>query len=62
MNRGRFVETGKARDVFLNPQDPYTQKLIEAEPRIDQPRRYGLPVSQHAPGITGLKVDGECRI
>jgi peptide/nickel transport system ATP-binding protein len=62
MNRGRFVETGNARDVFLNPQDPYTQKLIEAEPRIDQPRRYGLPVSQHAPSIRGLNVDGECRI
>ncbi|MBL8583679.1 MAG: ABC transporter ATP-binding protein [Rhizobiaceae bacterium] len=42
MHRGRFVETGKAREVFRNPQDPYTQKLIAAEPRIDQPRRYGL--------------------
>jgi len=42
MNRGRFVETGTAREVFRNPRDPYTRRLIEAEPRIDQPRRYGV--------------------
>lgn len=47
MNRGKFVETGKARDVFRNPQDPYTKRLIDAEPRIDQPRRYGLRL-EHA--------------
>ncbi|MCC6204202.1 MAG: ABC transporter ATP-binding protein [Hyphomicrobiales bacterium] len=42
MNKGRFVETGSAREVFRNPQAPYTRRLIDAEPRIDQPRRYGL--------------------
>jgi ABC-type oligopeptide transport system ATPase subunit len=45
MHKGRFVETGNARDVFRNPQDPYTRRLIDAEPRIDQPRRYGLRVA-----------------
>jgi ABC-type glutathione transport system ATPase component len=41
MYRGNFVETGSAREVFRNPQHAYTKKLIDAEPRIDQPRRYG---------------------
>jgi len=41
MYRGNFVETGTAADVFTNPQHAYTRKLIEAEPSIDQPRRYG---------------------
>ena len=44
MHRGRFVETGKARDVFRAPRDAYTRQLIDAEPRINQPRRYGLAV------------------
>ena len=42
MYRGNFVETGRARDVFRSPRHAYTQRLIEAEPRIDQPRRYGI--------------------
>jgi peptide/nickel transport system ATP-binding protein len=41
MYRGNFVETGTAVDVFRNPQHAYTRKLIDAEPSIDQPRRYG---------------------
>ncbi|MCO5070906.1 MAG: ABC transporter ATP-binding protein [Rhizobiaceae bacterium] len=44
MHRGRFVETGKARDVFRAPRDAYTRQLIDAEPRINQPRRYGVAV------------------
>ena len=42
MSEGRFVELGTAREVFRNPKHPYTKQLIEAEPRLDQPRRYGL--------------------
>ncbi len=53
MHRGAFVETGKARDVFGNPSHSYTQTLIAAEPRIDQPRRYGL-VSASGSAIEAL--------
>ncbi len=28
MNRGKIVETGTAQQVFMNPVDPYTQKLV----------------------------------
>ncbi|ALM52004.1 ABC transporter ATP-binding protein [Halomonas huangheensis] len=32
MQKGRIVEQGLARDVFLNPQDAYTRQLLEAIP------------------------------
>jgi ABC-type oligopeptide transport system ATPase subunit len=35
MNKGMIVEQGPCRDVFANPQDPYTQTLLAAIPRID---------------------------
>lgn len=35
MNKGLIVEAGPAEQVYGNPQDPYTQKLIESIPRID---------------------------
>lgn len=34
MNRGKIVEIGKTEDVFNHPQDPYTQKLLNAAPLI----------------------------
>ncbi|MGR3760573.1 ABC transporter ATP-binding protein [Roseobacteraceae bacterium NS-SX3] len=32
MKAGEIVETGPAADIFANPQHPYTQKLLAAEP------------------------------
>lgn len=37
MNRGEVVEQGSAREVIDNPQDPYTQELINAVPQIGVP-------------------------
>lgn len=34
MEKGRFVESGSADDVILNPQEPYTQRLINDVPKI----------------------------
>jgi peptide/nickel transport system ATP-binding protein len=34
MNKGRIVESGLAEEVYHRPQNPYTQKLIEAIPAI----------------------------
>ena len=42
MYRGAFVETGPASEIFNRPTHPYTKKLLDADPRIDQPRRHGL--------------------
>ena len=32
MQKGEIVETGPTREIFSNPQHPYTQKLLAAEP------------------------------
>lgn len=32
MNAGQIVETGNAAEVYRNPQNPYTRKLIDAAP------------------------------
>jgi microcin C transport system ATP-binding protein len=32
MQRGEIVETGPTREIFENPQHPYTKKLLSAEP------------------------------
>lgn len=34
MNQGRIVESGGVGQVLLEPQDPYTTKLLEASPRL----------------------------
>ncbi len=36
MKDGRIVEQGDADDVFERPQDPYTQRLLTALPRLSQ--------------------------
>jgi ABC-type glutathione transport system ATPase component len=35
MYRGRIVETGSTEQVFGDPQDPYTQKLLASTPRLE---------------------------
>ncbi len=37
MYGGKIVEIAKALDLFNHPKHPYTQALIEAIPKIDQP-------------------------
>ena len=34
MYLGSIVEQGKPQDIFKNPQDSYTKKLIDAIPKI----------------------------
>ena len=38
MNKGKLVETGRAEDVYMNPQDDYTKALLAAVP-VPDPRR-----------------------
>ncbi|TCD54266.1 ABC transporter ATP-binding protein [Alloscardovia theropitheci] len=37
MNGGEIVERGSAKDVFFNPQHPYTKKLLAAAPSLLHP-------------------------
>ena len=34
MNAGKIVEIGTTRDIFSNPQHPYTQQLLQAAPLL----------------------------
>ena len=34
MNAGKIVEIGNTRDIFTNPQHPYTQQLLQAAPML----------------------------
>ena len=36
MKDGKVVERGTADDIFQRPQDPYTQRLLTALPRLEQ--------------------------
>ncbi len=44
MNQGRIVEQGRTADVFADPQDPYTRRLLAAEPKgRPEPAPEGAP-------------------
>ena len=34
MEHGKFVESGKAEDVIINPKEPYTKRLLSDVPKI----------------------------
>ncbi|WKL03306.1 ATP-binding cassette domain-containing protein [Paenibacillus amylolyticus] len=43
MKEGQIVETGTTTEIFANPKHPYTIRLLNALPRLDQkksPNRY----------------------
>ncbi len=43
MYAGRIVETGSVRDLFTDPQHPYTRGLLSCTPRLDDPTQGALP-------------------
>jgi peptide/nickel transport system ATP-binding protein len=45
MNKGLYVETGDVHQIFADPKDVYTQKLLAAVPRLDRPERKGVPLA-----------------
>jgi oligopeptide/dipeptide ABC transporter ATP-binding protein len=55
MYAGEVVEYGPMRDVFRNPQHPYTQKLLECDPaRIKQVSRYLPVISGQLPDLVDI--------
>ncbi len=49
MYAGRCVESGSVRDVFYNPQHPYTWGLLASIPAPDRPRTRRLPSIKGTP-------------
>jgi len=55
MYLGRIVETGETKDVFENPQHPYTQALISAIPVADPTRPLKpVPLNDELPNPLSL--------
>jgi oligopeptide/dipeptide ABC transporter ATP-binding protein len=55
MYAGRIIERGTARELYANPQHPYTLGLLHSVPRLDEPRRARLhPIEGQPPDLTRL--------
>jgi oligopeptide transport system ATP-binding protein len=67
MYGGRFVETASTRDLFRDPQHPYTQALLKAVPRVDEHEHHrlmaidGLPPKLNVP-FTGCAFEPRCTV
>ena len=59
MYAGKIVETAKVKEIFDNPQHPYTQALVASIPRLhDQPKR--LPVIEGTPPRLQIEESEGC--
>ena len=66
MYAGRIVEQGPTRQIFKNPQHPYTWSLLQSIPRIDETKHEKLlTISGLPPDLTnpppGCKFHPRCR-
>ncbi len=57
MYAGRIVESGAARDIFKNPQHPYTAGLLSSMPRLDEDKATRLAtIPGQPPNLQRLPV------
>src|SRR5438309_1530517 len=66
MYAGRIVEQGPTREIFKNPQHPYTWSLLRSIPRLDEAKHEKLlAISGLPPDLTnpppGCKFHPRCR-
>lgn len=59
MYAGRVVEEGDVRQIFRNPQHPYTQGLLNSIPKIDGERKRLQPIEGNVPSLK--KMPAGCR-
>jgi len=52
MEKGVLVECGEVRQIFENPQHPYTCKLMEATRALEKPSAVKIPFDLSARGMT----------
>ena len=58
MYAGRMVEYGHTNDVLMDPLMPYTQGLVEAIPRIEDPAHHRLAVIPGQISIDHIRTPG----
>jgi len=46
MHRGRIVEIGSAEAVYRTPAHPYTRRLLDAVPVVDEAERHDMPAPE----------------
>ncbi|WP_026692291.1 ABC transporter ATP-binding protein [Peribacillus kribbensis] len=51
MYAGKIVETGSRREIFYNPQHPYTRGLLRSVPRLDADDAELLPIDGSPPDL-----------
>ncbi|EJN57052.1 ABC transporter ATP-binding protein [Halogranum rubrum] len=54
MYAGEIVERASARELFSNPQHPYTQGLIASTPRLDAPDDELTPIQGNVPDLIDI--------
>lgn len=55
MYAGKIVESGVSSEIYHHPRHPYTQGLLQAVPRLDQPRLAKLkPIYGQPPDLANL--------
>ncbi|WP_067926425.1 ABC transporter ATP-binding protein [Alicyclobacillus shizuokensis] len=54
MYAGRIVEEGPVRQIFRNPQHPYTQGLLASLPKVDGPRTRLQPIEGNVPSLKNM--------
>jgi oligopeptide/dipeptide ABC transporter ATP-binding protein len=59
MYAGQFVETALVRDLFREPQHPYSEGLLQSIPRLDEPRKRLQPIWGTVPNP--LEMPRGCR-
>ncbi len=60
MYAGQIVEEAKIEDLFAHPRHPYTQRLLQAIPRIDGKGERLLPIAGSPPVLTNIKGCAFC--
>jgi len=58
MYAGEIVERADARELFGNPQHPYTQGLIASTPRLEAPKEDLQPIPGNVPDL--VDIDYAC--
>lgn len=58
MYAGKIVEDAPVSTLFTNPQHPYTRKLLQAIPRLDQPKEKRLQSIEGMPPNLSAQIPG----